>query len=511
MEFFASAFASWLFGQVANACRKRLVSWVLGGDHDRALQQAANSAIQSTAMQWRPEGGEGSTELAMIIDQVFKKILPIFPQAEYPTLLQTLQAGIMTQLSILDDATVTGTGRSSSDILGISSTALAESLNDHLVQEIRRRGAIGGPLNSLADQLNHDATHLQNQDTRKEVGYLSRSLNELQRQIGSDPSFPEYARLMLPRVGVFREQRDSHRRVSYVNDTSILLYLIEEYVRLGAVDIAVDPYRYENALPTLPAAFRRRIVEIDHGDSTKAALQFIAPIAIEQNAKITGTNYGIESIQYRPELPDRNKSALSALAVGLENFIRGMRNGLQVAMDIDELRASVRILLEVSRVPEARANLATIEQVLSTYRLHRVGAVKMISTASERMVELFQDLVNDPLYRDLSRNVLGMGQVGEAGISAIRTSEVAKRLAEQNEALRFGNRSTSIPSANLHLSNSAASGYFDRRYFPPIVPFKKALAKAKANWSRLAPEFVPPGTYPELERFHVSREDHPPS
>jgi hypothetical protein len=458
MEFFASAFASWLFGQVADACRKRLVSWVLGGDHDRALQQAANSAIQSTAMQWRPEGGEGSTELAMIIDQVFKKILPTSPQPEYPTLLQTLQAGIMAQLSILGDATVTGTGRSSSDLLGISSTALAESLNDHLVQEIRRRGAVGGPLRSLADQLNHDVTHLQNEDTRKEVGYLSRSLNELQRQIGSDPPYPEYARLMLPGVGVFREQRDSHGRVSYVNDTSILLYLIEEYVRLGAVDIAVDPYRYENALPTLPSSFRRRIVEIDHGDSTKAALQFIAPIAIEQNAKITGTNYGIESIEYRePKLADRTQGALVALASGLENLILGMRNGLQVAMDMDELRSSVRILFEVSRAPEARANLATIEQVLSTYRRHRVGAVKMISTAPERMVELFQDLVNDPLYRDLSRNVLGMGQVGEAGISAIRTTQAAERLAKQDEALRFGDRSISIPSANLALGNSAAS------------------------------------------------------
>src|SRR6202044_1121601 len=41
--------------------------------------------------------------------------------------------------------------------------ALAEKLTSHLVQEIVLRGSGGGPLTPLADQLNHDLTHLQGQ------------------------------------------------------------------------------------------------------------------------------------------------------------------------------------------------------------------------------------------------------------------------------------------------------------------------------------------------------------
>ena len=40
---------------------------------------------------------------------------------------------------------------------------LAETLAGHLVQEIMLRGSGGGPLAPLADQLNHDVTHLQGQ------------------------------------------------------------------------------------------------------------------------------------------------------------------------------------------------------------------------------------------------------------------------------------------------------------------------------------------------------------
>jgi hypothetical protein len=56
-----------------------------------------------------------------------------------------------------------GPGKSSAEVLGVPGAALAETLTGHLVQEIIFRGSGGGPLTPLADQLNHDLTHLQGQ------------------------------------------------------------------------------------------------------------------------------------------------------------------------------------------------------------------------------------------------------------------------------------------------------------------------------------------------------------
>ena len=54
-------------------------------------------------------------------------------------------------------------GQSSAEVLGVPGTVLAEKLTGHLVREIMLRGSGGGPLTPLADQLNHDLTHLQGQ------------------------------------------------------------------------------------------------------------------------------------------------------------------------------------------------------------------------------------------------------------------------------------------------------------------------------------------------------------
>ena len=77
-------------------------------------------------------------------------------------MLEALQAGIAGQLAVLDDASLTGTGQSSADVLGVPAGGGAE-LTGHLLQEIIIRGSRGGPLFPLASQLNDEVTHLQGQ------------------------------------------------------------------------------------------------------------------------------------------------------------------------------------------------------------------------------------------------------------------------------------------------------------------------------------------------------------
>jgi hypothetical protein len=164
MVFVAEALGGWLIGQMANAGRKRLGSWLLGSELERALQQAATAAIQATARQWRPgpattDDPQSADHLARVIDQVFQQApTPADSLVEYPTLLQGLQAGVAARLAVLEDVHITGTTRSSAAALGISVPALAETLNGQLLRELLTRGAGGGPLTPLASQLNHELT-----------------------------------------------------------------------------------------------------------------------------------------------------------------------------------------------------------------------------------------------------------------------------------------------------------------------------------------------------------------
>ena len=163
MPFVADDLGAWLVGLLADAGRKKLTALVLGSDQDRALRQAASAAVWVTAEETSAAGSEQAQELAMVISQVFGEPVPDAPPTGPATLLEELRAGIAAQLAVLDDADLTGVGKSSAGVLGVRGAVLADSLAGHLVQEIRFRGSRGGPLTPLADQLNHDLTHLQGQ------------------------------------------------------------------------------------------------------------------------------------------------------------------------------------------------------------------------------------------------------------------------------------------------------------------------------------------------------------
>jgi hypothetical protein len=102
------------------------------------------------------------------------------------TLLEALQAGIATKLAVLDDPDNADAGESSAELPGVQGGVLAETLAGHLVREIMVRGSRGGPLGPLADQLNHDVTHLQGQRLEGMLARLADQVTAL-AQAGSGP------------------------------------------------------------------------------------------------------------------------------------------------------------------------------------------------------------------------------------------------------------------------------------------------------------------------------------
>ena len=172
--FIADDLGAWLVGLLADAGCWKLTALVLGDDQERALRRAATAAVEATAAELDPVGGG----LAMVISEVFAGPVPSAALADRETLLEGLKAGVAAQLAVLGDAEVTGTAQSSADVSGVSVAVVAERLADYLVGEIMLGGSHGGPLAPLADQLNHDRTHLQGRQLVGMVGPLADDVRE---------------------------------------------------------------------------------------------------------------------------------------------------------------------------------------------------------------------------------------------------------------------------------------------------------------------------------------------
>ena len=185
MDFVTGAFATWLLEQLADAGRSRLTRFLLGDEQERALRAAAKTAIQLTAEDFYPEDDPRAGQLARVIDQVFGYAVPVALMAEHATLLQALHAGIGARMAPLGDADLTGTGRSSAELLGVPAAMLDQKLIGHLVREIVSRGARGGPLEPLASQLNNDVTHLQALRIEGKLDQLAYTVEDALAVLGS--------------------------------------------------------------------------------------------------------------------------------------------------------------------------------------------------------------------------------------------------------------------------------------------------------------------------------------
>src|SRR5215467_2903169 len=117
---------AWLVGLVADAGRKKLTALVLGTDQERALRRAVEAAVEATAAEL-VSSDEQAERLAMAVGEVFRGPQEV-ALAGRGTLLEALQAGIAARLAVLDDPAVTGSGRSSMELLGVPRGALAQTL-----------------------------------------------------------------------------------------------------------------------------------------------------------------------------------------------------------------------------------------------------------------------------------------------------------------------------------------------------------------------------------------------
>lgn len=498
MAFVAEALGTWLVERIADACSGRLAESVIGSAQQRELQQAATVAIERTARDLCAGDEADRSELALIIEHVFGESVLNESLDEAATLTAAIRVGVTARLSVLGDAEITGTGQSSAETLGISLDSMVEILIGNLLHQIVVRGASGGTLAAFADQLNHEATQAQNEAIARRI---SAGINQLQTSVSGRGEVSRgslmCSGLLAPIAAVFREIRgDQGELLGAFSDGSILYYLMEELVKFGAVDIAVDQDRFAEALPSLPRAFSARVIPADRSGAAEEALRICAPIIAEYEAlKITWGAFGITSIEPAAGRTSismgSSEKALTGFSSDLVEFICAMRQGLQAAIDLSSMRNRVHTLLNNCRSKESRANLITIEQVLSTYRLHRVGAAVATSDSTPRLVEIFAELTSDPLYRDLSKHVWKLGIPGGGPAAAASVTRAAGRLAEADDRLMFGRRSVRAPSEAFRHAESDIAEVFDDAYFPPVVSVDEAVRRAKASWRAAEQDFIP--------------------
>ena len=156
MVFVVDDLVSWLVGRIADVGYNKVSTRLRGSEQDRALRQAITAAVQVTVTDISSANEKNADQLAQRISDAFGRRAPVRMPPGRLTRLEALRAGIAGQLTVLEDPATPATAP-----LGMPAAMVADRLTAHLIHEISARGSEGGPLEPLANQLDHDLTHSQ--------------------------------------------------------------------------------------------------------------------------------------------------------------------------------------------------------------------------------------------------------------------------------------------------------------------------------------------------------------
>lgn len=258
-----------------------------------------------------------------------------------------------------------------------------------------------------------------------------------------------------------------------------LITRLNDLISMGACKIGIiDTEHNDKVVSCLNPKLQDKIFIVDK-DKTYHELvkSFIEPIA--DNYKIEIPNVG--EIMYDKNLPYNTASALSSLCFNFYKFIIGNQYKLQIDIDLDHFLKSIEHMKyqferekEYSNILDFKTELAMLSNIIKSYEKIETNRIKFISTAKEEQIEIYDELVSNKLYQNISSCSLKTGEVGK-NKDALRAFNINKKLLFQGKLKKiFKNADISITLNLIFLKMSIKfkTINFNERYLSPIVNLK---------------------------------------
>ncbi|MGA2172193.1 MAG: hypothetical protein ABSG82_04160 [Sedimentisphaerales bacterium] len=297
-----------------------------------------------------------------------------------------------------------------------------------------------------------------------------------------------YNRILLHEPPFFR-QIDKR---TLIRDASSFPFIIEEIISFGAISVAIPATSLASlAIDSIEPCLKKRIRTVDK-NLRIARMDRTIRRSINDEFGLYRLHGG-GAFTFKKELSPDICNAVCSLEAEWYNFLLGLEYGLQIDIDINRLKRSVTLLRTHSKTPEARATLATFEGVLSTYKAHEVGVIKMAPVAHDDLIQFFEAFLEDETYQDMSEQFhdLGFARRSEARLSRIWT--LSKRLIRKKafkNAIDLGTTSvtlaTQIPLPETDLGERLLS----KKYLPTTISLQRAIKRANNAWKKSGCELV---------------------
>lgn len=289
-----------------------------------------------------------------------------------------------------------------------------------------------------------------------------------------------------------------------VLDLSSLQFLIEEFMVLCATKIAIpEDSEIVSSIKYLDPVFRNRVVLIDKKRQSYRKLgAILAPIQEEFQVRLTKLDYpGAFSLSVEKEVPEKLHKAIPILFFNLRTFLLGIEYELQIELDLNSIKEATDTIRQNSKNPETRITLASLQGLFETYEQQKITSLGILPTAYEENLSLFQELIEEQIYKIMSNQSHSIGFPSLLHRSVTNIKRLTKQLLTETPYKQIITLSTKFISAAMKVpipESEWAASLIRKKYLPPVISFDKAIEKAHEAWKSIDHKpIAPKGFMPE--------------
>ena len=193
-------------------------------------------------------------------------------------------------------------------------------------------------------------------------------------------------------------------------------------------------------------------------------------------------------------LPKSVFLAAQSIRRDLKRMALGFNHSLQVDLDPELASVSLRKLRKYVRRTSARAILADLEGLFSYYEDVQFDSISLRPRAPADMISLFDQLVNDPQYLELSQTVAVLSDPRQRRGALSRLSGIGRSIMSSNRITTGWNYTTKLMKAWTGVpipDSSALSILMTAKELPSLTNLHPARERATEMWMTSANHNVP--------------------
>ncbi|MDE2014861.1 MAG: hypothetical protein KGJ75_18235 [Alphaproteobacteria bacterium] len=267
--------------------------------------------------------------------------------------------------------------------------------------------------------------------------------------------------------------------------TGVLLpFILEETICRGATSIVVtDAWRYRDTLPTLPRNLRKFIVLTDsEGKNSQISNEIFAPLWEETSIEPRHGAYECHQ-KLEGRLKSIAETGISA-AIRLAAYLDAVDTKAQIHFELEEMKASLHLLLRHSRSSEMRANAAVLLSLFNSYESLKIGSLKFRASHRNDIQDVFADLVETAKYRSLSTNTYALGLRPKLDQVARKIDRWVRGVLSDKRAmefLKYGSTLATVATGVPIPSSELIESLLSTSYLPPIVDLSAPIERARSR------------------------------